>query len=84
MLTAVLCTALALTWPRPCAAQADTLTLEQALALARERAPPVLSARRRIEDARGRVTGASAWFRENPVLEGGLDCSSLNHERGEP
>ena len=67
MLTAVLCTALALTWPRPCAAQADTLTLEQALA-----------------DARGRVTGASAWFRENPVLEGGLDCSSLNHERGEP
>jgi cobalt-zinc-cadmium efflux system outer membrane protein len=47
------------------------LTLEQALALARERGPRILSAGARIEEARGRLAGASTLLRENPVLEAG-------------
>jgi len=51
-------------------ARADdgTVTLETALARARQRSPAVLSARARIEEARGRLRGASA-LRDNPVLE---------------
>ena len=52
-------------------ARADSLTLEQALALARERGPRILSAGARIEEARGRLAGASPLLRENPVLEAG-------------
>jgi len=47
-----------------------TLTLEQALALARERAPVLVSARARIDEASGRLRGASTLLRENPVVEG--------------
>jgi outer membrane protein, heavy metal efflux system len=51
-------------------ARADdgTITLEAALARARQQSPAVLSARARIEEARGRLRGASA-LRDNPVLE---------------
>jgi len=49
--------------------QETTLTLEQALALARTRAPVVLSARARIEEARGRLKGASVLFQQNPTIE---------------
>ena len=39
-------------------AQSISLSLEEALARAREQAPAVLIARARIEEARGRLTGA--------------------------
>src|SRR5262245_47529115 len=55
----------------PPASASDALTLERVLAMARERAPRVLSAGVRVEEARGRLAGASVLLRENPVLEGG-------------
>jgi len=45
----------------------EALTLEQALSLARERAPAVLFARARIEESRGRLSAASAI--RNPEVE---------------
>ena len=51
-------------------AEGEVLTLDRALAIARERAPKIVSARARIEEARGRLVGASTLLRENPVLEG--------------
>ena len=45
----------------------EALTLEQALSLARDRAPSVLFARARIEEARGRLSAASAI--RNPEVE---------------
>ncbi len=45
----------------------EALTLEQALSLARERAPSVLSARARIEESRGRLSAASLI--RNPEVE---------------
>ena len=50
-------------------AQQATLTLEQALDMARTRAPVILSARARIEEARGRLKGASVLLEQNPSLE---------------
>ena len=46
------------------------LTLEQALNRARIKAPALLSARARINEARGRLQGASILFQANPVIEG--------------
>jgi cobalt-zinc-cadmium efflux system outer membrane protein len=46
------------------------LTLEQALLRARERAPSVLSARARVDEARARLSAASLLFRENPEVDG--------------
>jgi cobalt-zinc-cadmium efflux system outer membrane protein len=54
----------------PSSVGARSLTLDEALALARERAPTLLAARTRIEEARGRLVGASVLLRENPVLDG--------------
>jgi cobalt-zinc-cadmium efflux system outer membrane protein len=51
-------------------ADENALTLDRALALARERTPLLLAARARIEEARGRLAGASVFLRENPSLEG--------------
>ncbi len=48
-------------------ASQEALTLEQALSLARERAPAVLSARARIEESRGRLSAASVI--RNPEVE---------------
>src|SRR5262245_37339271 len=48
---------------------AAELSLEQALERALERAPRVLAAQARIDEARGRLVGASALFRDNPVVE---------------
>jgi cobalt-zinc-cadmium efflux system outer membrane protein len=56
----------------PAAAQHHDLTLEGALALARERAPGIVAADAAIGEARGRLTGASVWLRENPVVQGAL------------
>lgn len=47
----------------------ETVTLDQARARARTRAPQILSAQGRVEEARGRVTGASVLLQENPVVE---------------
>jgi outer membrane protein, heavy metal efflux system len=47
----------------------SALTLEAVLARARERAPEVVAALTRVEEARGRLLGASSRFRDNPSLE---------------
>src|SRR5262245_41957545 len=47
----------------------STLTYQQALTIARERAPRVAIARARIDEARGRLTGAQVRFRDNPTLD---------------
>jgi outer membrane protein, heavy metal efflux system len=49
-------------------AQSVSLSFEQALARAREQAPAALIARARIEEARGRLAGASVRFHENPTI----------------
>src|SRR6185503_15712436 len=52
------------------AAQAQVpLTFEEALAMAREKAPRVAVARARVDEARGRLVGAQLRFRENPVFD---------------
>jgi len=56
--------------PLLCPAQQGSLSLEQALDLARQRAPVILTARDRIEEVRGRLLGAAMRFRDNPVIEG--------------
>ena len=69
-------TVLALLSPRPGAAQETALTIDQALALARERAPRLVSERLRIDEARGRLAGASVFLRTNPTVEAGLGYRS--------
>lgn len=54
------------------AQEGNSLTFEEALARARERGPAVLAARARVEEARGRLKGATIRMRGNPVLDGGL------------
>lgn len=71
--------------PTPSTAQ-ETLTLERALALARDRTPSVLSARARIEEARARLAAASLLLRENPEVDaaaGWGGSSSDNSEKVE-
>jgi outer membrane protein, heavy metal efflux system len=46
----------------------EPLTLEQTLDRARERAPLILAAQDRVEEARGRLLGAKVLLRDNPVL----------------
>ena len=58
-----------LSLPVSCLAQETTLTLPQALEMARKRAPIVLSTRARIEEARGRLKGASVVFQQNPFID---------------
>jgi hypothetical protein len=62
-------------------AQQTSLALEQALDMARTRAPVILSARARIEEARGRLKGASVLFQQNPSIEAdvGPRLSRPNH-----
>ncbi|MBI4510849.1 MAG: TolC family protein [Deltaproteobacteria bacterium] len=79
---AVLCAALASAWPRAGAAQQNALTLDEALSLARERAPTLLAARARIDEARGRLVGASVLLRANPVLDGAGGWRSADEQRG--
>ena len=56
--------------PAACPAQEGALSLQQALELARQRAPVILAAQDRIEEVRGRLLGAAMRFRDNPVIEG--------------
>jgi outer membrane protein, heavy metal efflux system len=67
--TAALGLAAVLLWPRPGAAQSSELTLEEALALARQRAPALLEAAGRVAEAQGPVVGASPLLHDNPTLE---------------
>lgn len=67
--TAALGLAVALLLPRPVAAQPSELSLEEALALARQRAPALLEAEGRVAEARGPVAGAAPLLRDNPTLE---------------
>jgi cobalt-zinc-cadmium efflux system outer membrane protein len=49
-----------------------TLTLPDVVARAREQAPQIVSARLAMEEARGRLLGASLRFQENPEISGAL------------
>jgi outer membrane protein, heavy metal efflux system len=53
----------------PSFGQERVLTIDEALALARERAVDIVLARGRIEEARARQAQAGRQFQENPVLE---------------
>jgi outer membrane protein, heavy metal efflux system len=59
----------------------SVLTLDQALNRARLRAPALLSARARIEEARGRLKGASLPLQNNPAVEGTLGPRFSNQGR---
>lgn len=72
--------AMVLSLPRLVVAEEKVLTLEGTLALARERAPSLLAARARIDEARGRLVGASVLLRDNPELEGGAGRRTLDAE----
>lgn len=50
-------------------AQTQPLTYQDALQMARRRAPSILLAQDRIAEARGRLKGASVLFQQNPELE---------------
>jgi cobalt-zinc-cadmium efflux system outer membrane protein len=65
----VLAVALAVLLPHVVFGQNQALTLDQALERARRRAPMILAAQDRIEEARGRLLGARVLLRDNPVLE---------------
>jgi cobalt-zinc-cadmium efflux system outer membrane protein len=72
--TAALGLAVALLLPRPGVAQSPEsppveLTLEEALALARQRAPALLEATGRVAEAQGPVAGAAPLLRDNPTVE---------------
>ncbi|WNG38878.1 TolC family protein [Archangium violaceum] len=67
--TAALGLVAVLLWPRPGAAQSSEFTLEQALSLARQRAPALLEAAGRVAEAQGPVAGASPLLHGNPTLE---------------
>lgn len=69
-------TVLSFLWPHLGAAQETALTIDQALTLARERAPRLVSARGRIDEARGRLVGASVSLRTNPSVEAGAGYRS--------
>jgi cobalt-zinc-cadmium efflux system outer membrane protein len=71
MMIAALCAALFVVGASPATSATDALTLEGALAIARERAPRLLSAAARIDESRGRLAGASPLLQENPVLDTG-------------
>ena len=51
------------------AAQGRALTLPEVLARAREQAPQIVTARLALEEARGRLLGASIRFQNNPEID---------------
>lgn len=79
--TAALGLAAVLLCPRPGAAQPSELTLEEALALARQRAPALLEAAGRVAEARGPVAGASPLLHNNPTLQ--LEAGPRTLDTGE-
>jgi cobalt-zinc-cadmium efflux system outer membrane protein len=67
---AALCGACVLVCPRLGAGQTASLSLDDVIAIARQRAPAIVAARARIDEARGRLTGAAVLLRANPEVEG--------------
>ena len=65
----------------PAFGQSVALTLLDALVRAREQSPDVIVARARVDEARGRLVGARARFRENPSFDlfAGSRTSSSRH-----
>ena len=80
-LLAAVCAAALTLWPRSGVAEDETLTLEGALARARERAPAIVAAGGAIEEARGRLVGASVLLRDNPEIE--ASAGARMTDRGE-
>ncbi|HWM92453.1 MAG TPA: TolC family protein [Thermoanaerobaculia bacterium] len=70
-----------LLYPLPGYGQERVLTIDEALALAREQAASVVLAKGRIEEARARQAQAGRRFQENPALEvnGGLRRAEDEH-----
>lgn len=58
--------------PSLAGAQGRTLTLADVLTRAREQAPQIVSARLALEEARGRLVGASLRFQTNPEIDAGV------------
>jgi cobalt-zinc-cadmium efflux system outer membrane protein len=58
------------------AAQGRTITLAEVLKRAREQAPQIVSARLAVEEARGRLVGASVRSQANPQIEAFLGVRS--------
>jgi cobalt-zinc-cadmium efflux system outer membrane protein len=56
----------------PAAAQDRVWTLSDVLARAREQAPEIVSARLALEEARGRLVGASLRLRSNPQIDAAI------------
>jgi cobalt-zinc-cadmium efflux system outer membrane protein len=61
--------AVACLYPTAAAAQDRTLTLADVLTRAREQAPEIVSARLALEEARGRLLGASLRLQSNPQID---------------
>jgi cobalt-zinc-cadmium efflux system outer membrane protein len=72
--------AAALLSPLAAFAQDRAQSLEEVLQIARTRAPLILSAKARIEEAKGRLAGASVRYLQNPLIEanGGPRISSAD------
>lgn len=64
------------------ASSGEALTLDGALALARAQAPDLEAARLRVDEVRGRLSGASILLRENPVLEAVTGPAASGRSRG--
>ena len=58
--------------PGAIASAQRSLTLPEAIAHAREQAPQIVSARLAIDEARGRLKGASIGLTSNPEIEAGM------------
>jgi outer membrane protein, heavy metal efflux system len=54
------------------AAGGRALTLPEVIARAREQAPQIVSARLALEEARGRLVGASLRLQSNPQIDGAI------------
>jgi outer membrane protein, heavy metal efflux system len=70
------------------AGQSRAMTLADVLTRAREQAPDIVSARLALEEARGRLLGASVRFQANPAIDAALgprtasDARSTDFELG--
>ena len=68
MRTVAVCAVVCL-YANPVAAQGRTMTLADVLTRAREQAPEIVSARLAVEEARGRLLGASIRLQSNPQID---------------
>lgn len=66
---AAIVAAFAVLHPFAATAAERTLTLEEALSLARERGPSLLAARKAVDEARGQLAGATPLFSSNPYVQ---------------